>query len=113
MFIHNSSIRISNKAGFIVESGTTGINRPAGSDNFELFPSITSGRFNIKVSNPDQNRMSLKISSLAGIVVLNRRYDRAQDIDREEFDLSAIPRGIYIIMLHAGDTFSLKKLVLQ
>jgi hypothetical protein len=113
MFINNSSVRISNKAIFNVESNISAVNQNSGQDDFILFPSPSSGRFRIKTPNLLWNGFSLKILSLTGMIIFDKLIDISSASESEEIDLSNVPRGIYMIALSVNDKLYMKKLVLK
>lgn len=113
LFINNSSVRISNKAYFRIESATSNEYTQTGAAEITIFPVPSSGILTLKV--PDQNidRFSLKISTLAGTIVFYRQYNMSHGSGSHNLDLSGLPPGIYIAGVKSGDRYYFKKLVLQ
>jgi len=113
MFINNSSICISNKVIFIIESGSFSNNQETLADDITLTPSPTTGRFRIKTSNVQSNSLSLRILSSAGITFYEKQLQASYSFYSEEIDLSWAPAGIYIVYLRSGNQECIKKLVIK
>jgi len=82
-------------------------------EGFEFSPVSPSGRFAFRVVGLNNNRLSLKITSMAGIVVFSKDYEVLQDAKYDEIDLSYVPAGMYIISFKSGEKSGLKKVVLH
>jgi hypothetical protein len=113
LFINNSSIRISNKAIFLVEPNTSSIDRNICFENITLYPSPSTGRFMMKTSNLQFNEFSLKIVSMAGMTFFEKQVRPAEYEYSEEIDLSGVPPGIYFVWLRSEDKVFVKKLNIQ
>ena len=96
------------KSGFI-HVGTTGFSTMSDQNSFVINPNPTIGRF--KVTFKDQDSYEIKIISSTGTIIEQKTASGGY----VEFDLSGIPKGIYVIQSYNNRTFSLisKKLIIQ
>jgi len=113
MYINNSSIRISNKATFTVESNTSSNTQIFISGDMVITPSPSNGRFRIKTANLQCNELFMKISSLAGVIFFEKLLPASYSLYSEEIDLSGVPAGIYIVCLQSENQVFVKKLVIK
>jgi len=111
--INNSNIRISNKANFIVESGAFVPEQESASADLMVYPSPSSGRFRISAPMLRDKDVLVKISSINGTTVFEKKFRLTLSGTSEEIDLSRIGPGFYLVRLEAGDEILLSKLVLR
>jgi hypothetical protein len=113
MYINNSNIRISNKASFTVESGTSVSDIKSGSVDFTVYPSPSEGRLTILATRLPGNDLSLRISSVTGNTVFEKRAETTLSDFSENIDLSNSDPGIYLVFLKSGQQMLVKKFVLN
>jgi hypothetical protein len=68
-----------------------------------VFPNPNSGEFSVVIHNNKYETVTVKIISQNGRVVFTQNYNAGAWFEAP-VDLSAQPGGIYIILVHAGDT---------
>jgi hypothetical protein len=89
------SFRLGGRTSLIQHQGVPGI--------FKIYPNPTAGRFTLQVENMNLEETGLEIYDLNGSLVLKSSEMRNK---KHEFDLSSMPKDIYVVKL-----FSLKGLV--
>jgi hypothetical protein len=113
LYINNSNVRISNKASFSVEAGVSVSNIKSGSVDFTVYPSPSAGRLTVLATRLPQNYLSLRISSITGKTVFEKKAIISPPDISEEIDLSSNDPGIYLIYLQAGNLMLVKKFILN
>lgn len=113
MFINNSNVRISNKADFTVEPGTSVQDMKSGSADISIYPTPSSGLVNIVANGLTSVHVSLRITTVTGQIILEKSNDLYSQDLLEELDLSGIDPGVYLVYLQSGDQVFLKKLILN
>jgi len=113
MYINNSNIRISNKANFTVQPGTSVLNKRSDLEDFKIFPSPSNGHLKIFASGLQDNVYSIWISSITGKIVFEKNSVASSAGFYEDIDLSYNDPGIYLVYLKSGDQVFVKKLVLN
>ncbi len=113
LYINNSNVRISNKASFTVEAGASVSDIKSGSVDFTIYPSPSAGRLTVLAKRLPQNDLSLRISSITGKTVFEKKAITSLPDISEEIDLSSNDPGIYLIYLQAGNLMLVKKFILN
>lgn len=113
MYINNSNVRISNKAGFTVEPGTSISDIKSGSADFSIFPSPGDGRFTISVSRISDRDLLLRISDITGKKIYEKRAEIFTSFFTEEINLSDYYPGIYLVYVKSGEKVFVQKLILH
>ena len=98
--------------GRIIVQETTSIEEGLGLTVMNIFPNPSNGKVYITLdkSIAGQN-FSIDVFNLNGEVVYNAA--RAEATDTKEFDLSALPSGIYVIRLSGDDTTYRRKIIIE
>lgn len=113
LLINNSSVRISNKALFTVESGS-GIQDPAPESNDILFyPVPNTGRFRIRSSILKDRDVNLILISSTGCKMLEKPLHPTGSINSDEIDLSGFSPGIYLVFLRTGEKVLTGRIILN
>ncbi len=76
---------------------------------FEIYPNPTGGMINLKCNSFEGNRAGVKIYDLSGKVVLESVLTAAH----QRFDLSALPKGNYILKVTSESKVGSKKIILE
>jgi hypothetical protein len=113
LYINNSNVRISNKASFTVEAGTSVSNIKSRSADFMIYPSPSDGRLKIFASCLPGDDLSLRISSITGKTVFEKRSAVSLSDFYEDIDLSNNDPGLYLVYLKSGQQMLVKKFVLN
>jgi PKD repeat protein len=82
-----------------------------GLDYFNLFPNLGSGNFYLQVELNEAQAMQVVIFNTQGQEVMLRQYDRQQRLD-DNFDLSNLPSGVYLVRVGWGQQSVTKRYVL-
>jgi hypothetical protein len=79
-------------------------------NSFLIYPNPSSGRFTLQAENMNLNDASLEIYDMNGSLVL-----KAADMEnkRQEFDLSYLPKGVYVIKIFSFNRVEVKKLIID
>jgi acid phosphatase type 7 len=112
MYINNSSVRISNKAIFTIETSTSIYDLKSISREITIIPSPSNGRFRIKIPDFQYSEFFLKIVSATGLVLYEKQWQSTVTEYSEEIDISGSPPGIYIVNLQSENRVWTKKLVI-
>ncbi len=87
------------------------------SDNnsyLEIYPNPASNLIQIKLENPINENIHLKISNLAGVTIKQEIVSvQANQPFQKEWAVNDIPKGIYVLTARDGDRLYSSKLVLQ
>jgi len=113
LYINNSSLRVSNKALFVVESPVSGTDPYPGKKDISLYPSPTSGILHINFAGMEAGNVSVKVASMAGVPVLEKQLLVLPGTVSGAIDLSGEPPGIYMVFIRYGDELIIRKIVLQ
>lgn len=108
-----NSLLSSEPEGFF-EDGLLSISDPQPDSGklFSIFPNPGNGLFTLAFDAQwKQQRISLQIVNLLGDVVLLRDFRLLQP--RYEFNLTALPKGVYIISAQSGNKIEFDKVVIQ
>ncbi len=74
-----------------------------------IFPNPSEGRFQVKLQNPNQQSYHLYLRNSVGQTILSRETRGSQ----LSLDLSAYPKGVYLLQVEQGDRVWHHKLVRQ
>ncbi len=113
LYINNSNVRISNKASFTVEPGTSVSNIKSGLVDFTVYPSPSEGRLTVLAKQLPDDDLSLRISSITGKTVFEKKAITSPADFSEDIDLSINDPGIYLIYLQTGNNVFVKKFILN
>ncbi|GEM_PF-883194 len=90
--------------------GISLIQDQGGSGVYNLYPNPTSGRFTLQGENMNLEETTLEIHDLNGRLVLKSSEMRNK---KQEFDLSSMPKGIYVVKLFSLESLVSKKLIIH
>lgn len=98
--------------GQIIVQETTSVDEGLGLTVMNVFPNPSNGKVYVSLdkSISGQN-FNIDVINLSGKVVYNST--RAESNDTKEFDLSALPSGIYVIRLSGDDTTYRRKIIIN
>jgi len=96
-----------------VESGAFVPEQESAFADLMVYPSPSSGRFRISAPMLRDKDVLVKISSINGTTVFEKKFRLTLSGTSEEIDLSRIGPGFYLVRLEAGDEILLSKLVLR
>jgi acid phosphatase type 7 len=113
LFINNSSTRISNKAGFTVVPLVSGLDENPDENSLILYPSPASGPVSVKLPGTVKGSFSLKITTITGIQVMEKIYDKSPAGETLAIDLKEAAPGMYIFSIQSGDKAYTKKFIIQ
>jgi hypothetical protein len=86
----------------IQDQGVSGI--------YNIYPNPTPGRFTLQGENMNLEETTLEIYDLNGRLVLKSSEMRNK---KQEFDLSTMPKGIYVVKLFSLEGLVSKKLIIH
>lgn len=79
----------------------------------ELFPNPTDGLLNIHVNNVLNDHLTFTIRNITGQVVFEKQVETSAFSFTGQLDISPLAKGIYYLEVNSGETFSVKKVVLN
>ncbi len=101
-------------------AGGTAVGKPksadAGIDNttaneITVYPNPTSGKVSLSTPISQSAITSISVFNMTGKEVLNRQFSAGNS--ERQFDLSAQPKGIYIVLIQAGENIYRKKIIVE
>ena len=94
---------------------TTGIHNPSGITSFGLFPNpSTDGRFNVSVdAGQSLHGVSVRVTNAAGQQVYSRQYPGSGSSFFREVDISAAPKGMYLVEVTANGDRITRRVVME
>lgn len=113
LYINNSSTRISNQATFTVGPLLSGVEKELDMEEMIIFPSPSSGKFTIKWPGMPNTGFSLKISTLSGITILEKTFEKSPGRETLDIDLPEIIPGTYVISVQSDEKKYSKKITIQ
>ncbi len=113
LFINNSSIRISNKASFAVETTNGEASGMRDTGEFQILPSGSPGMVRIVATASPGEPCSISIATITGAVLLDRSCHAPAGSYSEVIDLSGNAPGIYLAMFRSGTRVIVKKFLLN
>lgn len=111
--IFESTNGANNHAGFEATwSCLVGANDALAASNCQLFPNPTDGRLELRWNRVGQENHAIIVLDALGRVVWSQQgsHDGAWNT---MIDLSAFPKGVYTVHLQAGETQTVKKIIVQ
>jgi len=89
---------------------TVGIAELAASElQLQLFPNPTAGLMNVKFDA--EQEASIRISNVVGQVLMQQLFAPQGGEIKAEFDLAALPSGIYLVTIDTGDQLLTRKII--
>jgi hypothetical protein len=82
-------------------------------DNLNVYPNPTKGFFNISFISEELDNFEISIVDAFGKIVSNEAQQNFIGEYTKQVDLSAYPRGIYMLQIKTQDSFVSKRIVLQ
>ena len=113
MFINNSTVRISRKAGFSIEPGTSAMKIKSPSDEIFIFPSPSTGRITISGREFHNNNLLIQIYDITGSVIKEKQVEVFSSSFSTIIDLSGNDPGLYLVYLKSGDRVVVRELILN
>lgn len=86
-------------------------NKKMSDNGINIFPNPASNEVNINFFNATKNEAKLSLYNTQGKTVLNKEL--AADIVSETIDISAIPKGIYMMHIQSAEFQNLSKLIIN
>ena len=68
----------------------------------QVFPNPSTGIFNLEWENPQAKNLSYRIVNLSGQTLKEKSLGKAQSV-QEQFDLSHLPAGLYLLIVQMGE----------
>ncbi len=87
--------------------GTTQVDEPISSIDFEVFPNPSAGEVTVKL--PDLNGYDIIVMNLQGKIVLQEK----QVTQHFNFDATSLESGVYFIQVSSGNDYNIKKLTIN
>ncbi len=81
--------------------------------DIKIFPNPAQGHFMVEYINPVEGKVIFKISDLNGCTISVNEANHPGGFFRQDFDLSAVASGIYLLAAVSGDCIITRKLVIQ
>ncbi len=97
---------------FIRDHEETPIKREIGKPEkslFTVYPNPTKGEFNLRIDGHVDERVALELTDLLGKVILKETGNKSN----YTFNLSAYPKGVYLLKVKLGDEVALEKIIHQ
>jgi len=91
----------------------TGIEDNNNLSDINIFPNPASGSFTIEYSFSEKEKVNIKICDLTGNIFVERIENPAPGRHRDNFDLSGISKGIYIIHITTEKQSMVRKIVVE
>ena len=115
-FVDSCSICAGGNTGIvpILNSGacTTSANEIS-KNNFTIYPNPNAGIFSINLQNMNSENVMVKIYSMEGKLVFEKSYNTTSSSLLENFDLTDVSSGIYIVNIYAGTFVGTQKIQIQ
>ena len=112
LYINSSGLIVSNKASFSVESNTASLDRKSIPEDIVIIPSPTTGLFRVKTSNLKLNEFSLKVISMTGRVIFEKKLQPTNTEYSEMIDISGVAVGMYLVCLQSMNRMLTGKIVI-
>ena len=77
--------------------------------SFEVYPNPSSGIINLKLNNSTDDKAAIKIFDVSGRLVIEDKVSTGS----QTLDLSALPKGNYVLKVQIGKTEQVEKIVLR
>ncbi|TRZ76630.1 MAG: T9SS C-terminal target domain-containing protein [Bacteroidetes bacterium] len=87
-------------------------------NEISVYPNPTSGKVTLSTGNSQVSISSISVFNMVGKEVLSRQFSvgsqqSAVGSRQTDVDLSSQPKGLYIILIRAGENFYQKKIILE
>ena len=82
-------------------------------DGFKLYPNPASGKVSIEMNAANAKVYSLKVFDLTGRIVMNRNLKVVAGRNFEKIDISALPKGIYMVQTTGIAGSEIQKLIVK
>ena len=92
---------------------SVGMNEPVKLQKVEVYPNPNDGRFTLGVSSSKQEVFDIRILSNLGVMVYEKKGVEVDGNIKQDIDLSNLPKGVYSIILNAGNTQVIRKVVIN
>lgn len=79
---------------------------------FAIYPNPAKNNFTVKLSNTDSQPCKLQVFDGTGKLVKTIDYGTAAIIN-DNVDISALPRGVYLVKTNLGEKLSVRRLVVE
>jgi hypothetical protein len=100
-------------SGFVVGQGSGGIGLyELILSDLEVYPNPSNGLFNIALSNPGQEELTVSLYSLDGRKVYERT-DRSDENGQLKIDVGHLPTANYVIYIRANDQVEVRKILMK
>lgn len=84
---------------------------PVISQEVQVFPNPSDGRFEVKLNNPENS--SLTLMDMSGRVILSKTINKQSGTRTDAFDLSKEPKGIYLINIRSEGSNVTQRIVVK
>ncbi len=82
--------------------------------NVNLFPNpVNGGNVNVEIESEDQGEIHLQLYSLSGQMITERKTGLSAGFSREVLNVSAVPSGMYIVVVETGKERITRKITVQ
>lgn len=81
-------------------------------ENISIYPNPNNGSFNVIISLPEPQSLSLEINNMVGQNVYTEKSEHAYYLERQ-FNFSDLPKGIYYVNITAGEKSVIRKIIIQ
>lgn len=92
---------------------STGRELDLGKLKFYIFPNPNCGIFDLKIENYQSENFSVQIFNDHGLMLYEKYFDIGGIINLTHFDISHLPRGIYLLKIFNKNLDETKKIVIQ
>jgi hypothetical protein len=79
----------------------------------DIFPNPCNGKFEIRIPEAKGNKVSVKITNTAGIIVFQKNELSNTSSGQAEINLPGLPDGVYIIEAFSDGVFARGKLIIR
>ncbi len=98
----------------LVLCATVSVNEIFSVDDFIMFPNPSSGKFNLKISQFENLRMSrIEIYNVFGENIFNSNHFQIDTFSNFQIDLGSHPSGIYFLLVKTEKDIFSKKIILR
>ena len=87
------------------------INNPA--FDFEISPNPNNGQFQLTIQKADTDQLQFKLIDISGKMMFEKTIYPLQGEYSEAFDFGDLSKGVYLLQLNDGQSFSTRKVVLD
>lgn len=78
-----------------------------------LFPNPVTSNLNIVINTPTSEEYQMELTSLEGKVLRSNRLEAIPGSNYAQLDLSALPKGVYVLKLEGRESRLVEKIVVQ